>query len=81
MLLLRIQLFRHWHEEAGRTVTLIPPDDEDAPTLHAARIDVHSANGFVRREIVQERVKTELFPAAAYRRGTWITYDLVSALS
>jgi hypothetical protein len=48
-------------------------------SLSAARLDVHSANGFVRTHIVQETRKIETFPAAAYKRGTWITYDLVSA--
>jgi hypothetical protein len=48
-------------------------------SLSAARLDVHSANGFVRTNIVQETRKIETFPAAAYKRGTWITYDLVAA--
>ncbi len=50
-------------------------------TLHAARIQIHSASGFVRRELVQERDRTEPLPAPAFRRGTCITYDLVSAES
>lgn len=52
-----------------------------AATLHAARIEIHSASGFVRREIVQERVTTTPFPGARYKRGTWIVYDLVTALA
>jgi hypothetical protein len=48
-------------------------------SLSAARLDVHSANGFVRTHMVQETRKIETFPAAAYKRGTWITYDLVAA--
>lgn len=48
-------------------------------TLHAARIEIHSAKGFVRKEIVQERGKTQMFPGAQYRRGTWIVYELVTA--
>jgi hypothetical protein len=47
--------------------------------LSAARLDVHSANGFVRTQIVQETKKIDMFPAAAFKRGTWIAYDLVSA--
>jgi hypothetical protein len=46
--------------------------------LHAARMDIHSASGFFRLQIVQESRKLEVFPAARFRRGTWITYDLVS---
>jgi anti-sigma regulatory factor (Ser/Thr protein kinase) len=47
-------------------------------SLHAARLDIHSASGFFRLQIVQESKKVEVFPAARFRRGTWITYDLVS---
>lgn len=47
-------------------------------SLHAARMDVHSANGFFRLQVVQESRKPEVFPASRFRRGTWITYDLVS---
>lgn len=47
-------------------------------SLHAARMDIHSANGFFRLQIVQESRKPEVFPASRFRRGTWITYDLVS---
>lgn len=46
--------------------------------LHAARLDVLSANGFCRLQLVQEKRKVEVFPATRFRRGTWITYDLVS---
>jgi hypothetical protein len=48
-------------------------------SLSAARLDMHSANGFVRTQIVQETKKIEMFPAAAFKRGTWIAYDLISA--
>jgi len=48
-------------------------------SLSAARLDVHSASGFVRTQIVQEKRKVDTFPAAAFKRGTWIAYDLVSA--
>jgi anti-sigma regulatory factor (Ser/Thr protein kinase) len=48
-------------------------------SLSAARLDVHSANGFVRTQIVQETKKIDMFPAAAFKRGTWIAYDLISA--
>jgi hypothetical protein len=48
-------------------------------TLHAARIEVYSGRGLVRREIVQNSGQTQMFPAANPRRGTWITYDLLSA--
>lgn len=47
-------------------------------SLHAARMDIYSANGFFRLQVVQEKRKPEIFPASNYRRGTWITYDLVS---
>ncbi len=46
--------------------------------LHAARMDIYSANGFFRLQVVQEKRKPEIFPASNYRRGTWITYDLLS---
>jgi hypothetical protein len=47
-------------------------------SLHAAQMNLLSANGFCRVQIVQESRKVEVFPAARFRRGTWITYDLVS---
>lgn len=47
-------------------------------SLHAAQMDIHSANGFFRRQVVQETTKPEVFPASNYRRGTWIVYDLIS---
>lgn len=47
-------------------------------SLSAARMDILSANGFCRTQSVQEDRKTEALPASRYRRGTWITYDLVS---
>ncbi|HEX5593106.1 MAG TPA: hypothetical protein VFX35_07140 [Solirubrobacterales bacterium] len=47
-------------------------------SLSAARMDILSANGFCRTQSVQENRKTEAMPATRYRRGTWITYDLVS---
>ena len=47
-------------------------------SLHAARMDILSANGFCRVQTVQEAPKVEVFPASRFRRGTWITYDLVS---
>lgn len=47
-------------------------------SLHAARMDIHSANGFYRLQVVQEQRKPEVFPAARFRRGTWIAYDLIS---
>ena len=47
-------------------------------SLHSARMDVHSANGFFRLQVVQESRKPEVFPASRFRRGTWITYDLIS---
>lgn len=47
-------------------------------SLHAAQMDVLSANGFCRIQTVQQNRKTEVLPAARYRRGTWITYELVS---
>lgn len=47
-------------------------------SLHAARMDLLSASGFCRLQSVQETPKVEVFPAARFRRGTWIAYDLVS---
>jgi hypothetical protein len=47
-------------------------------SLHAARMDIYSANGFCRSQVVQEETKIEAYPASNYRRGTWIAYDSVS---
>jgi hypothetical protein len=47
-------------------------------SLHAAKMDIYSANGFCRIQTVQEQRKLEVFPAARFRRGTWIAYDLIS---
>jgi hypothetical protein len=47
-------------------------------SLHAARMNILSASGFCRLHSVQESPKVEVFPAARFKRGTWITYDLVS---
>lgn len=47
-------------------------------SLHAARMDILSASGFCRIQTVQEDQKIEVLPAARFRRGTWITFDLVS---
>jgi hypothetical protein len=47
-------------------------------SLHAARMDIRSASGFCRLQIVQEGRRTETIPGPRFRRGTWITYDLVS---
>jgi len=47
-------------------------------SLHAAQMTLLSANGFCRVQLVQEQRKVEVFPAPKYRRGTWITYDLIS---
>lgn len=47
-------------------------------SLHAARMDIHAANGFCRIQVVQQQRKVEVFPAPRFRRGTWIAYDLVS---
>jgi hypothetical protein len=47
-------------------------------SLHAARMDLLSANGFCRVQSVQETRKVEVFPATRFRRGTWIAYDLIS---
>lgn len=41
-------------------------------------MDIHSANGFFRLQVVQQIRKEEVFPASRFRRGTWIAYDLVS---
>ncbi|HET7121356.1 MAG TPA: hypothetical protein VFI17_08925 [Solirubrobacterales bacterium] len=47
-------------------------------SLHAAKMDVLSARGFCRIQTVQETPKVEVLPATQFRRGTWITYELVS---
>jgi hypothetical protein len=47
-------------------------------SMHGARMDIYSANGFFRLQVVQEQHKPEVFPSARFRRGTWISYDLVS---
>lgn len=47
-------------------------------SLHAGKMDILSANGFCRIQTVQENPKLEVLPATRFRRGTWITYDLVS---
>jgi hypothetical protein len=47
-------------------------------SLHAAQMDILSANGHCRLSVVQETDKIEVFPAPHFRRGTWITYDLIS---
>jgi hypothetical protein len=47
-------------------------------SLHGARMEIHSANGFFRLQVAQEQHKPEVFPSASFRRGTWISYDLVS---
>lgn len=47
-------------------------------SLHAAKMDILSASGFCRIQTVQESRKTEVLPATRFRRGTWITYDLIS---
>lgn len=47
-------------------------------SLHGAQMDILSAAGFCRLQIVQENRKIETFPASRFRRGTWMTYDLVS---
>lgn len=49
------------------------------PRLQAARLTIHAASGFLRSEIVQGSVTHDPFPAAQYRRGTWVTLDIVSA--
>lgn len=47
-------------------------------SLHSARVDIHSATGFVRTQFYGGTRKQEPFPAANPRRGTWISYDLVA---
>lgn len=65
----------HPHRGNGFSETL---EAALAPALSAARMDVHSANGFLRIEVAQERKQLIPFPSATYRRGTWISYDVVS---
>jgi anti-sigma regulatory factor (Ser/Thr protein kinase) len=47
-------------------------------SLHAAQMDIRSASGLCRVQIVQEDRKIETIPGPRFQRGTWITYDLVS---
>lgn len=47
-------------------------------SLHAAQMNILSASGFCRVQTVQENRKVEVFPAMRFRRGTWITYELIS---
>jgi anti-sigma regulatory factor (Ser/Thr protein kinase) len=47
-------------------------------SLHGAQLNILSARGFCRVHLVQEERKIEVFPTPHFRRGTWITYDLVS---
>jgi hypothetical protein len=47
-------------------------------SLHSARMEILSASGHCRVGVVQESRKVDVFSAARYRRGTWITYDLIS---
>ncbi|HKF83840.1 MAG TPA: ATP-binding protein [Solirubrobacterales bacterium] len=47
-------------------------------SLHSGQMDILSANGFCRIQTVQQNPKIEVLPATRFRRGTWITYDLVS---
>lgn len=48
-------------------------------SVHAARLEVHSARGFVRRQIVQERFSTDAFSMPQYRRGTLLCWTLTTA--
>lgn len=41
--------------------------------VHSARVDIHSAQGFVRTQYYDGNLKQEPFPAANPRRGTWIS--------
>jgi hypothetical protein len=45
---------------------------------HMARLEIHSLRGFYATEIVQEKRSPKGFPAANYKRGTWISLELVS---
>lgn len=47
-------------------------------TLHAARLDLYSARGFLVTEIVQGSKKMTPFPSPEYKKGTWISYELQS---
>lgn len=47
-------------------------------SLHAAQMNILSANGFCRLQTVQESRKVEVLPTPRFRRGAWIAYDLVS---
>jgi hypothetical protein len=42
-------------------------------------MEIYSANGFLRLEIVQGTFVPTPLHATTYRRGTWISYAVVSA--
>lgn len=47
----------------------------------AARLQIHSARGFVQQEVIQGQRPTSGYPAPTFRRGTLISYELVTALA
>ena len=47
-------------------------------TLRAAELEIHAASGFFRNRFVDGRRIPEVFPPARFRRGTWISYELIS---
>jgi hypothetical protein len=48
--------------------------------LSAARVEIYSANGFLRLEVVQGTFVPTPLNATVYKRGTWISYNVVSAV-
>jgi hypothetical protein len=45
---------------------------------HMARLEIHSLRGFFATEIVQETRHPTGYPAPNYKRGTWVSLELIS---
>jgi hypothetical protein len=46
--------------------------------LSAAQMEIYAANGFLRLQIVQASFVPTPLNATAHKRGTWISYSLIS---
>lgn len=54
-------------------------DEALTAKLGAARLEIYSANGFLRLDVVQASFKPMPLHAQSYKRGAWICYSLLSA--
>jgi len=54
-------------------------DEALTAELGAARLEIYSANGFLRLDIVQASFVPTPLHAQTYKRGAWICYSLISA--